>query len=668
VRTFTLCVQGEAVSETSAADQDSEDRKDRKDMSESKREEEGKEVVDVEIEEVKLDDESVRQHKQTQAAVTKLYKLLIHFRNYVSSEKPKLLAKHVNDPKRMEELHTVFLSATTVSERTQVLDVHANPKRWACVGTLRLPSLETCAVGMPLFVDLFTKRLRTPFASPETPLLDHLLVALFQQSTIAPVSDADTKTDSLGQTDVIPVFRNKLTKEIDVLAVIRLLPTHLVREQTESKKARPEEVVVSDFTYQAVTAKRILYLLAVAQKQGAQFPAWLAPYLALRELDPMLTKDTDDDNLTVYWMHALLQLAHQGRDDVLIARLRERLLAWTVKFFVLKQLRGAAISAHRIPHEMPTYGPDTVPFVADVPSELAFVVRADEKGRMLNHVTRKPYDDGAKVVTNEKEIARLYERNFECRGALVRPTYLCDGKVTLWSDKLTTVSQAMAEQLQYLSEHLGPASPFASQLQINAHMHTMADLGLYTAVPSDAKDEEVERVIQRIVATGRKARPIMDRLTFLVPAATIVDHVVSVASSPYVAGLVRSVFEIPNPPPKDWVSDIDFMIAHAQQYVKKTVEQDATEMKEVKEERRTEIKTERNEEDKSLAVASPVPKSAQPLLDDILQLYANQFKAAVACALTSPSICPSDQSSSSSSSTGQPLVKSSAGSKTYLLF
>jgi hypothetical protein len=564
----------------------------------------------------------------------------------------------------------VFLSATTVSERTQVLDAHSNPKKWACIGALHLPSLETCAVGMPLFADLFTKRLRTPFTAPETPLLDHLLVSMFQRSTILPGStDSDAKLDAAAQTDAaIPVFRNRATKEIDVLAVIRLLPTHLVREQTEYKKTHSEAAVASEFTYQPVTAKRILYLLAVAQKQGAHFPSWLAPCLAPKDLDPALTKDTDDDNLTAYWMHALLQLAREGRDDALIARLRERLLAWTVKFFVLKQLRGPALSAHRVPYEVPTYGANTRPFVADCPSELAYVVRADANGQMLNHVTRKPYDDaGARVVTDEREIARLYERNLDMRGALVRPTHLTDGKVTLWSDRPTSIAQAMAEQLQYLGRHLGSASPFASQPQINAHMHAMTDLGLYTALPSDAKDDEVERSIRRIVAAGLKAHPVMDQLTYSVPAAAIVDHVASVAPSSYVAGLVRAVSEIPNPPPKDWVSDVDFMVDYARRHAAKSADA-SKEQAQSKTEGKTEAVTEGKEEEKTrVAAPSAVPKAAQPGLDDILQLYANQFKAAVACALTGPCLCPSDASLSSSSA-GQPLVKSCAGSKTYLLF
>jgi hypothetical protein len=619
-------------------------------------------------EEVKLDDESNRRREQTMAAVTKLYKLLTYFRNYVSSEKPKLLEKYVHNPKRMEELQTVFLSATTVSERSQILETHSNSKKWACVGTLHLPSLATCAVGMPLFLDLFTKRLRTPFTSPETPLLDNLLVALFQQSAILPIPDSDSKDDVVTQLDVIPVFRNKLTKEIDVLAVIRLLPTHFVREQVEYKKTHKEEPLLPDFTYQPITAKRILYLLAVAQKQGAQFPSWLAQTVVVKDLDPALTKDTDDDNLSVYWMHVLLQLAQEGRDNVLLTRLKERLLAWTVKFFVLKHLRGPAAASHRIPYEVPTYG-DALPFVTDCKSELAYVVRMNTKGQMLNHLTHKSYDDDNKVITNEKEIARLYERNLLCRGALIRPTYLTDGQVTLWSDTPTSVAQAMGEQLQYLGRtELDSGSPFASAPQIQAHMHTMADLHLFTAIPDDTKDEDVKRIIQRIVDTGAKAKPIMDKLIYSVPATIIVDHLVSVAPSPYISGLVRSVFAIPNPPPKDWICDVDFMIGHAQQYQKERKEESKEESKE---EIKGEGKREGKEELKVVAVvaSSPtlVPKNAQSSLDDIFELYTNQFKAAVTCTLTSPSLLP-PSTSSASTSTGPPLVKSSAGSKTYLLF
>ena len=492
-----------------------------------------------------------------------LLKAVTGARDLISSEYPKLQAKYRGDPAKLAQLESAVQRATTVSERSEILEARGHPSAF-----LRFADAKSVDAVATLF-----HRMRTMFTGPGPAMgeIDYMLSTLFETATISPRPVAGAKVagvagvagvaDDEGFTLEVPLWRTK-EGNVDLLTSLRLLPGYLRREQH-----RCGLPLSPDFTYQPRSAMRIACFLRVAEIQGAKFPAWLSE--SLREqvrLTDALTSDKDDDNLAPYWLHIVRQLMLAGTKgsgseaecSVAIERIEARLKAIALKFWTQE------LKEHTLEYTKPLY-PGVEPLILpdakgqdqdqgdDKRDATPYVVFTDAEGNFMDTRTGKPYSK-ARVLTDPEEIARAYSANCgrskHTGGYVIRPTYLTGGLVTLWNTCGPSKEQVLADQLEGRY----------SKLQIQAHLHTLRDRD---AIQVLRWGEDTKEAVQRALTLCHGAPTLTETVQFTVTGPQI-RSLLTAGGTPFVVGVLRGVSEFPKLDAKvreQWPSDVDYLVA-----------------------------------------------------------------------------------------------------------
>lgn len=426
-----------------------------------------------------------------------LYKSVTSVRDYIGTQYQGLRDKYKQDAKKCAQIDLLFQKATTVSERTEIIEkytqTHGAPTTVAVFPTCTNPDALAAMFHW----------LRTCTSEPPQAELAHTLVKLFEHVHIQPLQykqgPPDGKLfvvdhDKAAEQDYsIPLFKSTKTGQVDILPLLRLFPGYL-RQQL----AIHGKTVGPDFTFQPRAAKRIVCLLLAAAVETAEsktplYSKWFMNGLQQIHIDESLTTDTDDANISGYWMRILHMLGPKLVPEEVLLRNRERIRESIHKYFLLNNVP----QFHTVEFEMPTW-PDVEPYIkSDDP--LAYLVLCDGKtGQLMDAETKECFESGREFVTGE-EIEKAWATNVEQCGAYIRPTMWTGGRVMLWNSKAPSMSSILITQLVKMKRY--------NQRQIHAHVQTLMNLDLIQSIPiGQDPSPHVQAVLEKC---ARSAKPHM---------------------------------------------------------------------------------------------------------------------------------------------------------------
>jgi hypothetical protein len=205
-------------------------------------------------------------------------------------------------------------------------------------------------------------------------------------------------------------------------------------------------------------------------------------------------------------------------------------------------------------YTVPMY-PGVLPFV-DVEDWRPYAVFTDSKtGDFVNGANGKIISK-VQVLTNPEEIAGWYRKNLGHKcvgGSYIRPTYLTDGKVTLYNQNGPNTFDILRQQLEAMK---------LSEAQIRAHLHTVRDRNLWLQVPYDKRgDAATMEGLSRIRKEGRTAPEITEQKDVTIYRADMVSQL-SYHPDRVLAGLVRAALAYANADHAVW-KEIDFLLHHS---------------------------------------------------------------------------------------------------------
>ena len=404
-----------------------------------------------------------------------LYKSVTAVRDYIGTQYQGLRDKYKQDAKKCAQIDLLFQKATTVSERAEILEKYS--KTHGAPSTVAV--FPTCT--NPDAIAAMFHWLRTCTSEPPQLELAHTLVKLFQHVRIQPmqykqepvdgksfVVNGDEKNEE--QDYSIPLFKSAKTGQVDILPLLRLFPGYLRQQLAVHGKT-----VGPDFTFQPRAAKRIACLLLAAATETAEnkmptlYNKWLMGGLQQIHIDESLTTDTDDANISGYWMRILHMLGPELVPLDILLRNRERIRESIHKYFLLNNVP----QFHTLDFETPTW-PGVEPYIkTDDP--LAYLVLCDGKtGQLMDAETKACFESGREFVTDE-EVEEAWAKNVEQCGAYIRPTMWTGGRVTVWNSKAPSMSSILITQLEKMKRY--------SQRQIHAHVQTLMNLDLIQSIP-----------------------------------------------------------------------------------------------------------------------------------------------------------------------------------------
>jgi hypothetical protein len=345
----------------------------------------------------------------------------------------------------------------------------------------------------------------------------------------------------------IPVFRDRASGEIDMLTLVRLLPAYLRLQQAKQQKA-----VMGDYTFQPTVARRLCLVLRMMLNASPDAPQWLLKALHRVKPQPFLWDDADDNNVSPYWLRILRFLDAVGEVPRDIAdKVAARLRATAVRWFLFK-----LPESHVLEYTEAVY-PNALPFV-DTDDTAAYLVTTDPTtGAYTNLATGVPLVP-ITVLTDPAEIARAYSANLgaKCAGGyVVRPTYLTEGKVTLYNAQGPTAFDLLRQQLVQLR-------PALSETQIQAHLHTARAQNLWVEVPWFRRQAaSTLEAIAAIRKTGRAAKPVIEPKQVTVFRADMAQRLAS-HPDPIISSMVRAALAYQNADHSRW-KEVDFILHHA---------------------------------------------------------------------------------------------------------
>jgi hypothetical protein len=459
-------------------------------------------------------------HQDLKPYYATLYKTVVSVKDYISSENSKLLIKYKYDANKLQVITSLMQKATTVSERQDIFDNQEKYKK-LIIGYVKFPE----CIDIEALTNLF-HRLRTIHSTSEVPGMDQLLVTLFKFVTI-------TK-DANQEEYMIPVWKNG--DKIDILNVIRLFPGYL-REQQDKKK----KVIVPDFTFQPRTAKRIAFLLRVAEYQGTKFPNWLSEALKEVQIDKTLVTPNDDDNVSPFWMHILKQLSKMGViDSNELTWIDQRLTASAIKWFVIKTIQD-----EQVKYTVPVY-PNTMPFLDNMPNSAYIVYTKDFN--FVKFATGEPYSR-VTVLIDPKEIEKAYDENVRQGGGYIKPTYLTEGQVTLYNKNGPNKEQILYEQLMLLG---------VNDIQAKAHIQTLRDNDMIKVIEYGTDPTEI---VNKIKDTCKEAKELVEERHVNVFKNQILAYIMKFGSKE-VANILHAITEYPTVDKTKYSNEIDYYVNH----------------------------------------------------------------------------------------------------------
>lgn len=423
------------------------------------------------------------------------------------------------DMSKLAEIEGLYRAATTVSERAEILERQQAITKGPAKAQVLFPACSNHEQLAAMF-----HRLLIPYAADKVEY-DYMLTALFEKAHLAPLDVAASDLDGDGDNKRVPpqvehqvhAFRHTKTRNVDLMTVVRLLPGFLRHEQTR----HGAKAVSPDFTIQPTIAARMLCMLKVARLQGAEFPSWVAAALDEQaKVTPEMVKETDEANLSVYWLHILWQL----RDSLTRAeqeRVRLRLTAHGYKWFAMTHLQAAA----NVSYERPVF-PGVQPWIDTAEPEAYMVFCVDEKHdrtTLIDLTTGAPYAGGQEILDPEEQ-HRAFLINVARKGGYLDGwRYRTEGRVFVWDSKMPGRVTALLNQFELLNRKRVRAkqAPY-SRTQILAHVHTLSTLyaaavgSVEGAIPlvqwADAK--AAEATMARVKLVCRNAPTVMEKATF----------------------------------------------------------------------------------------------------------------------------------------------------------
>jgi len=377
--------------------------------------------------------------------ISTLFRTVKTLQDNISVKKLVLIKKYSNNPDKIKDINRVYQNATSVSERELIFESNADK---TCIGYVQIPNCDD-----KLILDDLFKYLKTPSLPIDNPNIMTLLHSMFSQITMI-------KSSSLDEEFKIPIWKDE--NGIDIISMLRLLPSYY-RLQLHLKL----ENTCNDFTYQYMTAQRIRCILITMLEQGAKFPEWISKALITSfKMTLPLYDDLSDDNLTVHWMHILLQLSKYGLPEECIANIKSRLPIVSIKWFI------PTITDKSYTYETLTYG-NVQPFIESI-NPLVYCVFKNDNDELINLDTKQPYgklcilDPLDMSPDNQKKINMAQQIQLDSHGSYYQNTFYMPkqyhGKIVIYNTASPSPSQILKEQLTKLG--------YTSN-QINAHIHTI---------------------------------------------------------------------------------------------------------------------------------------------------------------------------------------------------
>jgi hypothetical protein len=447
-----------------------------------------------------------------------LLKTVTNVRELISQEYPKLLAKYQYDKNKLAIIEATFQKATTVSEREDILEKKGTPS--AYVVFPKCTNIDALAA--------MYHRMRTMHAGPENVELDHLLVGMFSRAQIEKNIHEDN------QDFAVPIYRLG-SGNVDMFSIVRLLPGYLREQQKLHNK-----LVSADFTFQPRVTKRIMCFLEAARRQGAKFPDWITDALTEQvKLDSSLTSDKEDENITVFWMHILKQLKDKGLTDQELATINKRLEVMAIKWFVTKNIDDAQVKYRKLLY------PGVNSFI-ETDNAKAYVTFVDKTNNLLDADTGAPYQKAVEI-TNPIDIAGAFWQNYRWNGGYIRPTYMTNGAVTLWNTKGPTPAQVLTSQLKQLGY---------SDMQINAHMHTLSNANMIKSVLFDSNPTETMKLIKE---TCKNAPLLAEVITVNIYKNQILDALLERLDK-YHAKIIQGIYDFPKVDHNKYPNETDYLL------------------------------------------------------------------------------------------------------------
>lgn len=543
-------------------DSDELDVKDMKDIKEEKAVPGGPNLVFYESDNKK---KALPLEKNEKDAWGKLLLATKNVRDLMSRLRPQLRARYERaDPNKWRTLNQLLITATTVSERDEILH-QAHVRCGAPTGYLHIPDITK--EELPLLNELFN-RVTIMHASPKSRDVDYLLVRIFESMDICHSTTKDEKGQSQMLTQDptlrIPIFYDRRTREVDLLTMIRLLPSY---HRAMQFKWTPEDIH-SDYTLGLRMSKRIAWVVRCFFEHNLKkldAKKWLIHGLQNLKMDAYLWDLTDDQNITPFWLNVLEAQKVHVKDPRSSAEIVARKRALAVKFFLLRLQNHLPVHVDFL---QPTYGLGTKPFISQADEPRLYVVvcdRRDEKIAFCNFDTLEPVVP-VQVLSDAKQIARAYDQTLSggskgTGGWNVRPTYLTNGLVTLYS-KGPDEWDILKAQIAALGRY--------SQSEINAHLQTLRDKNLlWICSPQDTKDQKMmnER-IRDIIKVGETAVVHTEPAEENIMYSDVLLHLLTICTqNPQKQDLARYLarFELfaRERNPAQWPSQIDYVIDQA---------------------------------------------------------------------------------------------------------
>ncbi|CAF1457831.1 unnamed protein product [Didymodactylos carnosus] len=396
-------------------------------------------------------------HLETSLASQQLYGYLSKLLDSFGDQYNRLLKSYSND-KNKNELTKLWDDAMNVSERELIFEEN-NEKYGQPVGYLK-----TEVTNMDITPDMLAAalhHLKTIYSMMDTDLVN-VIFGILINCKIA-------ETSAGPQDTWIPVWSKPSDGTIDLLSIIRLLPTCLRQLQHFLGTTCD-----SDWTIQPMTAIRFAWIMDVS---GHLFPDFVMQSLpTLVRSNANLIDLDQDENRSVFWLKILQSLAVKlSLSTETLLSIKHILIVNSLKGFLLR-LTDTVVRYERQIYE------NVSPYI-DTNEPKAWCVFVDQNGNMLNAETGVVVGL-TNIVSDPKMVQKWYDTNFYKKGAVVRPRYLtlidnpnlAHGSIELYNSSAPKDIDILREQLLTLGY---------STVQIDAHINTTRD-----------KIKHIPRVIQ----------------------------------------------------------------------------------------------------------------------------------------------------------------------------
>ena len=143
-------------------------------------------------------------------------------------------------------------------------------------------------------------------------------------------------------------------------------------------------------------------------------------------------------------------------------------------------------------------------------------------------------------------------------GAYVRPTYLTDGKVTLWNSSGPNKQQILYEQLESLGYN---------KIQINAHIHTLRNADMIKTILIKTDPTEIIKIIKE---TCTNAPILTEDVSVSITKTSVITELIEKYndSDKFIARVLRGILEYPKVDHKQFSNEIDYLMACGEDIIK----------------------------------------------------------------------------------------------------